>query len=81
MLIKRLGEVYFMKYDIAIKKLREKMIISQEELGEILGVSLITVNRWENGKYEPTIRLKRKLNDLFLKYHLIEYNSTLEEKK
>ncbi len=70
-----------MKYDIAIKKLREKMIISQEELGEILGVSLITVNRWENGKYEPTIRLKRKLNDLFLKYHLIEYNSTLEEKK
>ena len=70
-----------MKYDVAIKKLREKMIVSQEELSEILGVSLITVNRWENGKYEPTIRLKRKLNDLFLKYHLIEYNSTLEEKK
>lgn len=81
MLIKRLGEVYFMKYDIAIKKLREKMIISQEELGEILGVSLITVNRWENGKYEPTIRLKRKLNGLFLKYHLVEYSSTLEERK
>ncbi len=80
-LIKRLGEVYYMKYDVAIKKLREKMIVSQEELSEILGVSLITVNRWENGKYEPTIRLKRKLNDLFLKYHLIEYNSTLEEKK
>lgn len=70
-----------MKYDVAIKKLREKMIVSQEELSEILGVSLITVNRWENGKYEPTIRLKRKLNDLFLKYLLIEYNSTLEEKK
>ena len=80
-LIKRLGEVYYMKYDVAIKKLREKMIVSQEELSEILGVSLITVNRWENGKYEPTIRLKRKLNDLFLKYLLIEYNSTLEEKK
>jgi DNA-binding XRE family transcriptional regulator len=55
-----------MKYDVAIKILREKMIISQEELGEILGVSLTTVNRWKNGKYEPTIRLKRKLNDLFL---------------
>ncbi len=34
-----------MKYDVAIKKLREKMIVSQEELSEILGVLLITVNR------------------------------------
>jgi len=33
---KRLCEVYYMKYNVAIKKLREKMILSQEELAEIL---------------------------------------------
>ncbi len=59
-----------MRYDVTIKKLREKMIISQKELGEILGVSIVTVSRWENGKYEPTIKVKRSLNKLFLKYGL-----------
>ena len=72
MLIKRLDEVYYMKYDVAIKKLREKMIVSQKELSEILGVSLITVNRWENGKYEPTIKMKRKLNALFIENNILE---------
>ncbi len=61
-----------MKYDVAIKKLREKMIVSQKELSEILGVSLITVNRWENGKYEPTIKMKRKLNALFIENNILE---------
>ncbi|MDY0138842.1 MAG: helix-turn-helix transcriptional regulator [Candidatus Izemoplasmatales bacterium] len=61
-----------MKYDITIKKLREAMFLSQEELAKILGVSIVTVNRWENGKFEPTIKVKRKLNELFLEYRIFD---------
>lgn len=59
-----------MRYDIAVKKLREAMIVSQEELANIIGVSLVTVNRWEKGRFEPTIKVKRKLNTLFIKYNI-----------
>ena len=41
------------------------MLISQGELAEILSVSLVTVNRWENDKFEPTIKIKRELQALF----------------
>ena len=50
-----------MTYADGIKLLRKKMLISQEELAERLGVSFASVNRWENGRYEPTIKVKRKL--------------------
>lgn len=62
----------FMEYHLAIRELRQKMFVSQEELAEMLGVSHITVNRWENQKYEPTIKAKRKLQELFIKYNIID---------
>jgi len=54
-----------MKYAEKIKKLREVMLISQGELADILNVSVVTVNRWENDRFEPTIKIKRKLQELF----------------
>lgn len=54
-----------MNYTKAIKDLREKLLISQDELANLLDVSIQTVNRWENGKHEPTIKAKRKLKKLF----------------
>ncbi len=54
-----------MNYTKAIKELREKLLISQDELADLLDVSIQTVNRWENGKHEPTIKAKRKLKKLF----------------
>ena len=60
----------FMKYSILIKKLRGEMFLSQEEFAKYLGVSLVTVNRWENNKFEPTIKMKRKLNALFLQFKI-----------
>lgn len=59
-----------MEYADRIKRLRDKMVISQKELAELLGVSFVTVNRWENGHYIPTIKIKRKLQDLFVKYDI-----------
>jgi putative transcriptional regulator len=57
-----------MNYAVLIRQLRERMILSQTEFAERLGVSNVTVSRWETGKSFPTIKIKRKLKDLFLKY-------------
>ena len=51
-------------YPALVKKLRDKLIISQEELAKLLEVSFATINRWENGHTEPTIKAKRKLFEL-----------------
>ncbi len=59
-----------MTYATKIKKLRDEMLLTQEEFGEVLGVSLVTVNRWENGKFEPAIKVKRKLRQLFIEYNI-----------
>ena len=47
-----------MTYAKKIKKLREVMLISQGEFAGILSVSIVTVSRWENDKFEPTIKIK-----------------------
>lgn len=48
------------------------MFVTQEELANILLVSPITVNRWETGKFKPSIKMKKKLNELFIKYGVID---------
>lgn len=59
-----------MSYQAAIKKLRRELLITQSELAKMLGVSFESVNRWENGKCEPTMAVKRKLSSYFEKYGL-----------
>ena len=59
-------------YAFFIKELRKRMLAFQEELAEVLGVSFASVNRWENGLHEPTIKVKRKLRELFVKYEMME---------
>ena len=56
-----------MTYSEGILYLRKKMLLTQAELAETLGVSFATVNRWENGEHEPTMKMKRKLAPLFRK--------------
>ena len=51
-------------YPGAIRKLRAKLNISQQELADMLGFSFPSVNRWENGHYEPSIIAKVKLEEL-----------------
>ena len=63
-----------MKYSVAIKTLRKRMLATQSELANILGVSFASVNRWENDEHEPTMKIKRKLATLFK-----EHNITVEE--
>ena len=57
-----------MNYSGDLKKLREKMLLTQSEFGQLIGVSFETVNRWENGKHVPTMKTKRKINKLAEKF-------------
>lgn len=59
-----------MTYFEAIKKLRNKLILTQTEFGELFGVSFATINRWKAGKFKPTTKLKRKLAPYFRKYDI-----------
>lgn len=61
-----------MDYPKLLKEYREKVLLTQEEFAQKLGISYVTLNRWENGKFEPTMKMKRKLNKLFIKEGLIE---------
>ena len=64
-------------YADSILKLRVKLNLSQEELAKLLGVSFMSVNRWENAKYSPTKLVKVKLIQLF-KENNIEINEVNE---
>ena len=60
----------------AVKNMRMKALLSQEELANILHVSVGTINRWENGKTRPNItamkRIKSFCKDSNLPYEDIE---------
>jgi len=47
-----------------IKKLRSKLGLTQEQLAKVLGVSWITVNRWERKKCNPSPLAVEKLKNL-----------------
>lgn len=61
-----------MNYPELIKKYREKKFLTQEDLAKLLGVSYVSINRWENGKFEPTMKCKKKLHDLFVDAKIIK---------
>ena len=51
-------------YPELVKKLRDNLIMSQEELTKLLELSFATINRWEKDHTEPTIKAKRNLFEL-----------------
>ncbi|NLC93487.1 MAG: helix-turn-helix transcriptional regulator [Treponema sp.] len=61
-----------MDYKNKIKELRNKMFLTQSEFAKELGVSIASIARWETGANEPTMKMKKKLNELFIKYKLVE---------
>lgn len=61
-----------MDYAKLIKELREKLFMTQDEFAKYIGASFQSVNRWENGKYRPTIKIRKKLNELFVAHGLIK---------
>lgn len=55
-----------MSFSEKVKYVRTELKLSQEDLARELGVSFATINRWENGSYNPS-RLAKKAFDDFCK--------------
>ena len=47
-----------------IKKVRNDLGLTQEEFARLLGVTVGTVNRWENGAFSPSKLAISKINSL-----------------
>lgn len=47
-----------------IKDLRRKLKLTQEELAQKLGVSVMTIRRWESNKNKPSRLALRQLEQL-----------------
>lgn len=48
-----------------LKELRTEENLTQEQLGEKIGVTNKTVSRWETGKYMPPVQCLEILSDLY----------------
>lgn len=57
-----------LEFSKKIKTLRrEKLLMSQTEFAQFLGISYGSVNRYENCRSSPTYKIKRKLVRLMIK--------------
>lgn len=61
-----------MEFKDKVKAVRAKLFITQTQLGNELGCTLTTINRWENGKKVPSFILEEKFkkfcNDKGIKF-------------
>lgn len=62
-----------MAFSEEIKKLRQRLFMSQTAFAQELGVSYTTVNRWEMGRATPAYKT-RKLIDDYCKEKGIEFD-------
>ena len=53
-----------MEFGQQIKQVRLKLHLSQADFAKILGVSFTTINRYENGKSNPSYRALRAFEQL-----------------
>ena len=60
-----------MNFPEEIKKLRERSLLTQTELAEIVGVAFSAVNRWEAGKARPNIKAMKNIKAYCEKNHLL----------
>jgi len=56
---------------VRLRELREATGLSQSDVAKLVGVTVSTVSRWEQGKNPPTLAHRRKLARV--------YRCTLEE--
>lgn len=64
-----------------IKTMRSKLQINQEQLAFLMGVSTVTVNRWENGKAKPSFMAQKQLYNICVDHHLDLADYIIEREK
>ena len=54
-----------------VKQVRTTLKLSQEDFAHELGVSFATINRWENGNYNPSRLAKKAFEDFCLRNSIV----------
>ena len=62
-----------MSFSEDIRKIRHRVLLTQEDFAKEIGVSYATINRWETGKAKPNIKT-RKLIDAYCKKNQIDFD-------
>ena len=63
-----------------IAALRKDKGLTQEQLGEKLGVTNKTISRWENGNYMPDVEMLSLLSKEFGVFSAFSYNEAIARK-
>ncbi len=61
-----------MEFSDKVKHVRQTLYLSQDALAKQVGVSFVTINRWENGRVKPNLVMEAKFND-FCKKHKVTF--------
>lgn len=56
---------------VFVRQLRNKLHLTQEELAHALGITVGTVNRWENGRFRPSKLARSMLHDFARKHGVL----------
>lgn len=67
--------------DKLIRKIRQKANMTQEEFANALGTTVLSINRWENGKTEPNKMAQKELLSFCKKHQLDLSDFIVEEVK
>lgn len=66
-----------MAFSEDIKRIRRKAFLTQEDFAKEIGVSCITVTRWETGKAKPNLKTM-KLIDEYCKKNSVDFDISEE---
>ena len=59
-------------YARLIREYRQKNYLTQKEFADSIGVQKTTVTGWKTRQFEPTIKMKKRLYELFLNAGIIK---------
>ena len=52
-------------FSYQLKELRKERNLTQEELGELIGISKVSISNYENGKRNPDVEMLLKFSDYY----------------
>ena len=71
-------EVADMGFPEELKKIRQNSLLSQKSFAEELGVSYLSVSRWEGGHTKPNWKGMKSIKEFCIKNRL-DYQAVVEE--
>lgn len=66
-----------MNFPDEIKKIRQRLFMTQEDFAKEIGVAFSTVNRWEGAKVKPNLSAMKSIKEFCIK-HDVDFSAANE---